>query len=169
MEINIKIKKKIHKKELGDFFQVTFDEMNSEDLKKLTPEKHQGLGGWFSMDELVNYLKHGYVIEARNKEKQLIGALFIGKQNPLTWPDGKKVEIFILSVSKPLRGQGIGSLLMKKAEEVAHRMGAKKIVLNTNVALLSSQHFYQRLGYKQIGTLEDYYDNGNAVFFAKII
>lgn len=156
----------INKVELKEFFEQAFSELDPEDQKNMTGSQ-QDLEDWFLIDELENYSKYGSLIEVRDEEGKLVGALFVGRQHPLSWPDGKKAEIFVLAVRNSDREKGIATQLMQEAEKAAKEMGAKTLVLNTHKGLLSSQNLYQKLGYKQIGTLEGYYDNGDAVFFAK--
>ncbi len=149
--------------EMAQFLEEVFQEKDSQDLKE---SDNQSLNEWFAVEEIVAYLSYSVVIECR-LHKKLIGILIIGKQHPLTWPDGKKAEIFVLGVDGNYRKKGIGRQLLEKAEHQAVKMGAKAIVINTHVDLISLHSFYLRSGYQSIGILTEYYDNGNAVFFKK--
>lgn len=153
--------------ELHDFFEEVFLEM--ADQSNFTPEQDQKLSEWFSVDEMTNYSPYGKLIEARLESGLLVGAIFIGKQNPISWPDGNKMEIFILGVQKKYRLHDIARQLMKLAEDYAQKLGCKKILVNTHEAMKSIHSFYEKIGYQKMGVLTNYYDNGNAVFFQKIL
>jgi ribosomal protein S18 acetylase RimI-like enzyme len=152
--------------EVKNFFEKVFSEYDSTDIENFADDENQTMDEWFDVEALLEYLQHGAFIEAREGEK-LVGAIFIGKQNILNWPDGKKAEIFILGVDPEYRKHGMGRELMKHAEMFGKKLGAKSIIVNTHQSLLTVQQFYERLGYQKIGSLADYYDNGTAIFFKK--
>lgn len=154
-----------HLEELKHFFEEAFTEI--EDTARFTPENSQDLAEWFSVEAMIAYLPEGSLIEARTADGTLVGAVFIGKQNPLSWPDGRKMEIFILAVDRNLRKQGVARQLMAKAEEYAKAEGARSIIVNTHVVMETVHAFYEKLGYVRMGVLEGYYENGDAVFFGK--
>lgn len=152
--------------ELHAFFETVFNEI--PDGTEFSEDQDQTLDEWFSVDEMITYLPNGQLIEARD-DKTLVGALFIAKQNPITWPDGQKMEVFILGVDRNYRGQGIAKELLKRAEAFAAQYGAKKIIINTHILQEQVQAIYHSIGYDRIGVLTNYYDNGDAVFFSKNI
>lgn len=156
-----------NKSELSIFFEDVFDEL--DDNEAFSEDQDQALDEWFSVDEMISYFEHGRLFEARFENNQLVGAIFIGKQNPISWPDGKKMEVFILGVDKNFRKMGVAKKLILLAEEYAFKQQAKKIIINTHVAMSSVHSIYQKIGYKKMGMLTNYYDNGDAVFFQKIL
>lgn len=151
--------------ELQKFFETVFAEIT--DSEAFSSEQSQSLAEWFSIEQMIAYLPYGQLIEARAEGDQLVGALFIGQQNPMTWPDGRKMELFILGVHPQFQHQGIAQQLMSLAEKYASEHGCKKTVVNTHRAMESVHAFYEKLGYTRIGVLSNYYDNGDAVFFQK--
>jgi ribosomal protein S18 acetylase RimI-like enzyme len=153
--------------ELHSFFKKVFDGI--PDGEKFSADQDQDLDDWYSIDEMIKYLPYGQLIEVRNDKHNLIGAIFIAKQSPMTWPDGRKMEVFILGVDEKFRGKGIAKNLIRKSEEYAKLQGAKKVIINTHILQEDTQKIYKGLGYTMIGILENYYDNGNAVFFAKTL
>ncbi len=154
--------------ELKRVFIESFNDLDPEDHKNFTEETSQSFDEWFSMEEMQKYSKnYGKVIEARDSNNMLVGAAFVGMENPITWPDGNKAEVFIIGVLKPYRRKGIAKDLLTKCDEVAINMGAKMILLNTNTVMGNTQKFYEKIGYKQMGVLTNYYGNGDAVFFTR--
>lgn len=154
------------KEEVQIFLENAFKELDPEDESKFTEETNQSLEEWFSVDEMFDYLKHGCLVEARIDNK-LVGLAFIAKQNPITWPDGHKAELFVLAVDQTIRGQGLGSKLLKATEDIAKEFGAEVIITNTNSLMNKTIDFYVKNNYQIIGELKEYYDNGNAVFLIK--
>ncbi len=167
MNISISHQPQPNQTELEDFFEAVFSEI--PDTDNFTDDQDQNLAEWFSLAEMLKYVAYGKLIEARLENHQLVGAIFIGMQNPITWPDGKKMEIFILGVDKNFRGNDISKKLMMAAEAYALEVGAQKIIVNTHVAMESVHAIYQKFGYEKIGVLKNYYDNGDAAFFQKIL
>ena len=167
-DIHITRQEKPNILELTALFEMVFNELDVNDQSRFDKDQNgQELSEWFDIQELNKYIQHGRLIEARDIYGHLVGAIFIGKQNPLTWPDGHKVEVFILGVNPKFRGKGIGTNLIREAEKQAKEMGARKIIVNTHTSLEADQRYYKKLGYSSIGTLTNYYDNGSAVFYSK--
>jgi ribosomal protein S18 acetylase RimI-like enzyme len=156
--------------ELKAFIDTAFSIIEEAADKKFEEEDSgQSVAEWFATEELANYLDKGYLLEARNDLGELVGVAFVGKINPITWPDGRKTELFVLAVSPAYRKHGIGTALLKKAEVYAKEMGSKKLLINVHVFQEKTHTFYEKQGYTLIGTLKDYYDNGDAKFFAKVL
>lgn len=164
MNTNIQTQNSPSLQELETLFENCFREYEPEESNQ---EDGQSLNEWFSIKDMIDYLPYGELWEARDKEGQLIGATFAAKQNPISYPDGKKWELFILAVLPDSRHQGIATKLVHKAESSAKVCGAHSLVINTHYTLTSLHQFYQHLGYTKIGQLDNYYDNGHATFFKK--
>lgn len=168
MSLEIKLKSNPNISELRDFFEKAFAVYNPEDEAQFDDSDNHTLDEWFAADELSKYLEEGFLLEARI-ERKLVGAVFVAKQHALTWPDGRKMEIFILGVDPTVRGQSIGKKLMQEVEKHAKEFGAESLMVNTHHSLISVQRFYETLGYQRIGRLKNYYANGDGVFFQKKI
>ena len=78
---------------------------------------------------------------------------------------GEWLEIEYLWVDEKLRGQEIGSTLLRKAEEEAIQRGCKHVFLNT--FSFQAPEFYPKYGYKEVFTLEHYPVTGKKHFFVK--
>lgn len=158
-----------NQEELRNLFERAFSETLKDETGYFAehPEMSQNsLEEWFDFTAMMHNLDQGSLIEARDNEK-LVGAAFIGKQNQISWPDGHKAELFILGVLPGSEHKGLGSQILQKSEESAQKFGAKSIIINTHSMHPQIHNFYQKNGYKKIGELENYYANGNAVFFLK--
>lgn len=167
MNITLNRQKSPNERELTLFFENAFDETDSS--AEFSEDQQQKLDEWFSVPEMIAYLPHGVLIEARNEQQTLVGALFIGKQNPIFWNDGHKVEIVILAVSREYRHQGLAQRLMGEAEKAAQQLGGHKLIVNTHSAMATVHDFYLKQGFTKMGVLENYYENGSAVFFQKAV
>lgn len=157
-----------NKEELSSFLEAAFDTLSGDDAGNFSMETSQSLADWLSVDELIAYLPYGELWEARDDEGNLVGVAFEGKQHPISWPDGKKAELFVLAVSVKERGKGIGKTLVAHCEQSARLMSAKTLLVNTNSLMPDTISYYERLGYSKMGELQGYYDNGNAVFLEKL-
>ena len=154
--------------ELTLFFEHAFAQLAENDSEEFDPSDSQALFEWFDILAMEYYMlqDNAILIEARDEQK-LVGAVCIGKQSPIFWPNGRKVEVIILAVHPDFRQKGMGKKLMKQAEIEAKGMGGKSIVVNTHHSLKKVHDLYKKLGYEEIGVLKEYYDNGDAVFLMK--
>lgn len=168
MTISIRVQNSPDISEIKTFIDNAFNEIDPEDSKKFQDAGNsQSVDEWFSVEEMANYFNKGKLLEARTEKEELVGLAFIGMQNPVSWPDGKKTELFVLAVSPNHRKQGVGKSLLLKAEEIAKEIGSKKIIVNAHVFQEQTHKWYLKQGYKEMGILKDYYDNGDAKFFCK--
>ena len=158
--------KNINIDELEVLFTDCFNELKDNDSENFNDDNGQDFREWFGIDYLEDYLKYSHVIVAKDNDR-LVGGAIVGMQNPLSWPDGRKYELFILGVLPDSRNNGIGKLLVKEVEAVAKEAGAESVILNTHELMVSTQKFYKDLGYEDIARLKKYYGNGSAVFFLK--
>jgi ribosomal protein S18 acetylase RimI-like enzyme len=86
-----------------------------------------------------------YVLD---REGAVVGGL-IGRTHHIpTW-----LEITVLWVDEATRGQGLGRQLMERAEEEARARGCR--AARTATSDFSAPGFYERLGYRLYGRLED--------------
>jgi GNAT superfamily N-acetyltransferase len=70
-----------------------------------------------------------------------------------------------LFVPEVLRGTGVGSSLMLRAEEIARARGCRGAWLNT--FSFQARGFYEKLGYSVFGTIEDHPEGGARHFMSK--
>lgn len=167
MNYTISSQQKPDVNELKKVFSDSFDELMDGDQDSFPEALSQGFSEWFSFDEMIQYMKHGTLVEARLEDSTLVGAAFVGKQNPISWPDGYKATLFILAVVPHVRNHGIGKALLESCEKEAKKFGALKLLIDTHVAMGKTRQFYENQGYTIIGILKEYYGNGEATFFSK--
>ncbi|PAB60263.1 GNAT family N-acetyltransferase [Anaeromicrobium sediminis] len=78
---------------------------------------------------------------------------------------GNWLEITFLWVDENLRGQKIGSKLLKDVEEEAIKRGCKYSFLDT--FSFQARDFYIKLGYEEVFTLEEYPLTSKRHYFVK--
>ena len=66
-----------------------------------------------------------------------------------------------------MRGQTIGSKLLKQAEETAKERGCQYVFLDT--FSFQAPAFYEKQGYKNVFTLEGYPVTGKRYYFTKTL
>ena len=78
---------------------------------------------------------------------------------------GNWLEIEYLFVKEDLRGQGIGSQLLQRAESEAKKRNCRYVFVNTYQ--FQAPAFYQKQGYKEVFTLKDYPYSGQRHYYQK--
>ncbi len=75
--------------------------------------------------------------------------------------------VHLLWLPERLRGAGLGSDLLRRAEAEARRRGCRSVWLDT--FSFQARGFYERLGYSVFGTLEDYPPGHRRFFLRKAL
>ncbi len=78
---------------------------------------------------------------------------------------GNWLSVKFLWVSEELRGQHVGSEILKQAEKTAKERGCKYVFLDT--FSFQAPLFYKKHGYKEVFALEDYPVTGKRYYFTK--
>ena len=78
---------------------------------------------------------------------------------------GNGLEIEYLFVKEDIRGQGIGSQLLQRAESEAKKRNCRFAFVNTYQ--FQAPAFYQKYGYKEVFTLKDYPYTGQRHYYQK--
>ena len=73
---------------------------------------------------------------------------------------GKAGHVITIDVSQQARRSGVGSLLLRAAEQRLVSIGTRVVGLETAVDNLSALAFYKRHGYSVVRTWPRYYSNG---------
>lgn len=82
-----------------------------------------------------------------------------------TW--GGVAEVRFLWIDEQSRHQGIGTRLLRTAEDEARSRGCRKIVLSTHT--FQAPDFYFKNGYVVVGGFADYPRGYNSIFFEKLL
>ncbi|MCX8172195.1 MAG: ribosomal protein S18-alanine N-acetyltransferase [Archaeoglobaceae archaeon] len=79
--------------------------------------------------------------------------------------DQVRSKIVSLAVRKEFRGIGIGEYLMKKAINRLRERGKKEISLEVRVSNSVAQKLYEKLGFKIVSTIPNYYSDGEDAYY----
>jgi len=86
-----------------------------------------------------------FVAEAEDDSSHIAGVIHVEKYNVLYFPT--MANILGIAVSADFRRQGIGSALLKRAEEWARENGASSMRLNSGENRKQAHEFYRAQGY----------------------
>jgi GNAT superfamily N-acetyltransferase len=91
--------------------------------------------------------------------KRLIGYICWGS-TPLT---ASTWDIYWMAVSQDRRGAGVGSALLKAAEDGIKKSGGTLALIETSSKpnYLNTRRFYLRKGYKRVSRIRDFYAPGD--------
>ena len=73
--------------------------------------------------------------------------------------------VHLLWVAEPYRGHGVGSRLIADAEQEARERRCRGAYLDTFT--FQAPKFYERLGYREFGRLDDFQPGHSRIWFAK--
>jgi len=81
-------------------------------------------------------------------------------------------ELWWIVVAKPQQGKGLGGELLRFAEQFVRADGGRVITLDTSgtPAYAPTHRFYEKYGYKLVGTLPEYYRDGDdkVIFWKRV-
>lgn len=86
-----------------------------------------------------------FVAEAEDDSSHIAGVIHVEKYNVLYFPT--MANILGIAVAADFRRQGIGSALLKRAEEWARENGASSMRLNSGESRKQAHEFYRAQGY----------------------
>ena len=75
------------------------------------------------------------------------------------WYQGEEAHITEIAVREPLRGKGIGELLLIGALRGAVEYGSKAMTLEARVSNFIAQRLYEKYDFKSVGTRKGYYSD----------
>jgi GNAT superfamily N-acetyltransferase len=89
-----------------------------------------------------------------DRDGEIVG-FFLGMLSPMWWGSDFMASDLILYVAPDKRGAASGVRLVKAFEEWARRQGVKEVRLgvSTEIAPERTAALYERLGFRQIGTI----------------
>jgi [ribosomal protein S18]-alanine N-acetyltransferase len=109
----------------------------------------------YSQEELKIYIRRrgAFTLVAENSADASITGFIVAH-------DGSAGHIITIDVVATARRSGVGSLLLRAAEDRLREMGSRAVGLETAVDNLSALSFYKRHGYSVIQTWPRYYSTG---------
>ncbi len=75
------------------------------------------------------------------------------------WYQGEEAHITEIAVREPLRGNGIGELLLIGARRAAVEYGSKVMTLEARVSNFIAQRLYEKYDFKSVGIRKGYYSD----------
>ena len=113
-----------------------------------------------SQDVIGRMAPHVLVIPIRDAVGQIIGGLW--GCTAFRW-----LHVQMLVVPAAMRGQGIGTALMRTAEAEARRRGCHASHVDT--FSFQAAPFYEKLGYARFGVLEDFPPGHARIFYRRYL
>jgi [ribosomal protein S18]-alanine N-acetyltransferase len=109
----------------------------------------------YSKQELKEYVSHrrSFTLVASDAENGKIAGFIVVDQAPTG-------HVITIDVIAEARRSGVGSLLLKAAENRLRAAGSKAVGLETAVDNVAALSFYKRHGYNVVRTSPRYYSNG---------
>lgn len=135
-------------------------------IKIFKASKKDALQKEWRLLDISHYGKRIEWFEKRFRFKAVEGEKLIGTI------DGRYelgiVYIGTLIIMESVRGRGIGTMLIKKAEEFGKKFGAHRTWLVTGKNW-TANIFYEKLGFKLISNLPDFYLHKDFVIYTRLI
>jgi len=98
------------------------------------------------------------VISARDRKGKFAGGVILQSY----W---KETYVELLWLSEKMRGDGVGSELIREAERQARRRGS--ILIHLNTYSFQAPRFYEKLGYRRFGTISGSPKGASRHFYVK--
>jgi ribosomal protein S18 acetylase RimI-like enzyme len=138
---------------------------NESDLEFLRRLSAQVFSKYGEYDEIVSawFLQPGVITEIITEGSDPLGfaMLALARENLLE-PMG--AHLLAISVSAAHRRKGVGSALLNHMEELARKYGASALHLWTAHDNFQAVSFFQKAGFKIIGSEDRYYPKGHPAF-----
>ncbi len=112
---------------------------------------------------LTNYNSIGLVAKVNN---QIVGFI-IGR----LYAERKSLvgHILTLDISPTYRQKGIAQRLLQEMEKIFGEKGVKACCLEVREDNIAALNLYQKLGYRKVGKLKNYYENAHGIYLRKTL
>jgi ribosomal-protein-alanine N-acetyltransferase len=109
----------------------------------------------YSRQELKAYMRRrdSFTLVAAGRDDATVGGFIVAYGGPIA-------HIITIDVVAGARRSGVGSLLLRAAEDRLRAAGSKAVGLETAVDNVAALSFYKRHGYSVVRTWPRYYSNG---------
>ena len=134
---------------IRDFMSEDFEALWRMDQECFPP------GISYSKQELKAYVRRrgSFTLVATNADENKIAGFIVVH-------DGSTAHVITIDVDTAARRLGVGSLLLRAAEDRLRAEGSRAVGLETAVDNVAALSFYKRHGYSVIRTWPRYYSNG---------
>ncbi|MCI4434414.1 MAG: N-acetyltransferase [Thermoplasmata archaeon] len=105
---------------------------------------------------IYNSWPEGFIVA--EYEKNIVGFIASSRQSIY------EARILMFSVMDVFQNMGIGSLLLKKFEEICKLNGIRAIRLEVRISNKNAIIFYEKRGFIIINLINNYYSNGEAAY-----
>lgn len=139
--------------------QVIIREYSSKDFKEVLEIDREAFNPRNPSFDMYIYLTYGSDIFVADIGNKIVGYVVTMDLDQIR---GKIVSI---AVRKEFRGSGIGEHLMKRAIERLKEKGKKEIALEVRVSNYVAQNLYEKLGFKIVETIPNYYSDGEDAYY----
>lgn len=78
-------------------------------------------------------------------------------------------HILTIDVSRSHRRKGIGQMLLQEIENIFAQKGVQTCLLEVKEDNVIAISLYHKLGYIEVGRLENYYGNANGIYLKKVL
>lgn len=138
-----------HHFQIRDFKREDFETLWRIDQSCFSPEIA------YSRQELTAYIRRrgAFTLLAESSDDASIVGFIVAH-------DGSTGHIITIDVVAAARRSGVGSLLLRSAEDRLREAGSRAVGLETAVDNISALSFYKRHGYSVIRTWPRYYSTG---------
>jgi ribosomal-protein-alanine acetyltransferase len=121
----------------------------------------------FTKQQIAHLLAHPNSVSLIAKDNHNIIGFVIG----MIFAEREKLtgHILTIDVYPSHRRMGIGSTLLKQIEKIFIGKGVKTCYLEAREDNVAALNLYQKLGYKKVGNLKNYYKNAHGILFEKVL
>jgi GNAT superfamily N-acetyltransferase len=134
------------------------DESPSEKIKE---QLHQGIRD-YNRPHLGEYHLHFFSLYKNDDQNNLIAGIYGFILSP-----HQVLRLEYVWVDEAHRGKGLGTSLLQQAEDYATQHHCKRIQIRT--FSFQAPEFYQKLGYRQIGSAPQWFCDQDELYFEKIL
>jgi len=139
--------------------QVIIREYSMSDFKDVLEIDKEAFNPRNPSFDMYVYLTYGSDIFVADIGNKIVGYVVTMDLDQL------RGKIVSLAVRKEFRGIGIGEHLMRRAIERLREKGKKEIALEVRVSNRVAQRLYEKLGFRIVETIPNYYSDGEDAYY----
>jgi len=147
---------------------VTVEDASVKHLDRLYEiEKECFIEEAFSKKQIAQLLTDYNSISLIARENGEVAGFIVG----VVYPDRKAINghILTIDVSPKHRRKGIGRVLLQEMESIFVQKGVQASLLEVREDNAAAISLYLKLGYKEMGRLENYYGDAHGIYLKKLL